>query len=134
MGSTRIKPSLNSYLQIEQVCKIDDIRHDEKFDWATYHCHFSWSGDPKNTLYVATRRLDLNDTVAVLGAGVVPRFDERLVLTKPGGSVAQFVSAIDIPRDWANSGCPRPHWAMVYRLRAPPSMAHTAKANIAGRG
>ena len=48
--------------------------------------------------------------------------------------MAQFVSAIDIPRDRANSGCPRPHWAMVYRLRAPPSMAHTAKANIAGRG
>ena len=78
------------WLQIEQVCKVDDIRHDGKFDWATYHCHFSWSGDPRNTLYVATRRLDLNDTVAALGAGVFPNCDERLVLTMPGGSVSQW--------------------------------------------
>lgn len=80
------------WLQIEQVCKVDDIRHDEKFDWATYHCHFnnSWSGDPKNTLYVATHRLDINDTAVTAGAGVFPRFDERLVLTKPNSSVSRW--------------------------------------------
>ncbi len=78
------------WLQIEQVCKVDDIRHDEKFDWATYHCHFSSSGDPRNTLYVATDQLDLTDTVTMPGAGVFPKFDERLVLTEPGGLVSRW--------------------------------------------
>lgn len=78
------------WLQIEQVCKIDEIRHDAKFDWTTYHCQFSRSGDPRNTLYVATRRLRLNDTDTASGAGGFPRFDERLVLTKPGGSASQW--------------------------------------------
>ena len=78
------------WLQIEQVRKIDEIRHDATFDWATYHCQFSRSGDPKNTLYVATHRLNINDTAVASGAGVFPRFDERLVLTKPGGSVSQW--------------------------------------------
>ena len=35
------------WLQIEQVCKIDEIRHDEKFGWATYHCQFGWRDDPR---------------------------------------------------------------------------------------
>ena len=78
------------WLQIEQVCKVDEIRNDERFDWATYHCQFSWSGDPKNTLYVATDQLDLQDTVTAPGAGVFSRFDERLALTKPGGSASQW--------------------------------------------
>ena len=78
------------WLQIEQVCKVDEIRNDERFDWATYHCQFSWSGDPKNTLYVATDQLDLQDIVTAPGAGVFPRFDERLALTKPGGSASQW--------------------------------------------
>ena len=72
------------WLQIEQVCRVDEIRHDEKFDWATYHCHFSWSGDPRNTLYVATHQLHLTETVTTPGAGVFPRFNGRLVLTRPG--------------------------------------------------
>ena len=78
------------WLQIDQVRKIDEIRHDAKFDWATYHCQFNRSGDPRNTLYVATHRLDINDIVTAPGAGVFPRFDERLVLTKPSGSVSQW--------------------------------------------
>ena len=78
------------WLQIDQVCKVDEIRHEEKFDWATYHCHFSWSGDPKNTLYVATRRLDLNDIVTAPGAGVFPKVHERLVLTQEGRSVSNW--------------------------------------------
>ena len=78
------------WLQIEQVCRVDEIRHEEKFDWATYHCHFSWSGDPRNTLYVATHGLDLNETVTTPGAGVFPQFDERLVLTRPGGTASQW--------------------------------------------
>ena len=78
------------WLQIEQACKVDEIRGDGRFDWARYHCHFSWRGDPGNTLYVTTQQLDLGDSLTVPGAGVFPRFDERLVLTKPGGSVSQW--------------------------------------------
>ena len=78
------------WLEVEQVCKVEEIRDDEKFSWATYHCHFSWSGDPGNTLYVATHQLDLGDSLTIPGAGVFPRFDERLVLTKPGGSASQW--------------------------------------------
>ena len=78
------------WLQIEQVRKVHQIRADETlFDWASYHCHFGFN-DPSNTLYVATHRLDLNDTVASPGYGVFPRFDERLVLTKPRGSASQW--------------------------------------------
>jgi hypothetical protein len=78
------------WLQIEQVCKVDEIRYDRRFDWARYHCHFGWRGDPGNTLYVTTHQVDLGDNLTASGAGVFPRFDERLVLTKPGGSVSQW--------------------------------------------
>ena len=78
------------WLQIEQVCKVDEIRHDERFDWATYHCHFSWSGDPRNTLYVATDWLDVNDKVAAPGAGVFQKVHERLTLTRAGKSVSNW--------------------------------------------
>ena len=78
------------WLQIEQVCKVDEIRGDGRFDWARYHCHFSWRGDPGNTLYVTTHQLDLGDSLTVPGAGVFPRFDDRLVLTEPCGSVSQW--------------------------------------------
>ena len=78
------------WLQIEQICNVDEIRHDKKFDWVTYHCQFSQSGDPKNTLYVATHRLNINDTAVAFGAGVFPQFDERLVLTKPDSSVSRW--------------------------------------------
>lgn len=78
------------WLQIEQILKVDRVRHDERFSWATYHCHFSWEGDPSNTLYMASKQLDLCDGLKVAGAGTFPRFDNRLVLTKPGGSASQW--------------------------------------------
>ena len=78
------------WLQIQQVGKVDEIRDEEGFDWATYHCHFSWYGDPSNTLYVASHRLDLDDHQPAPGAGVSPRLDARLLLTKPGSPVSQW--------------------------------------------
>ena len=79
------------WLQIEQICRVDEIRHDAKFDWAVYHCHFSWYDDPSNTLYLGTNQLDLSDnTVSACGYGVFSRSNERLVLTEPGGSVSQW--------------------------------------------
>ena len=78
------------WLQIEQVCKVDRIRGDANFGWATYHCHFGWCGDPSNTLYVASDRLDIEGNLPALGADVFPRFDERLVLTEPGQSASKW--------------------------------------------
>ncbi len=78
------------WLQIEQVCQVDVIRGDGRFHWAFYHDHFRGCGNPSNTLYVATQRLDLNDAVKVSGAGVFPRFDERLVLTAPDAPVSRW--------------------------------------------
>ena len=78
------------WLQIEQVCKVDEIRGDRNFDWARCHCQFGWPDDTSNTLYVATMRLDLGDGLQAPGAGVFPRTDTNLVLTEPGCSVSRW--------------------------------------------
>ena len=51
---------------------IDD--GDPLIDWALYHPHME-SENPTNTLYIADDGL---------GAGIFPRYDERLQLTNPG--------------------------------------------------
>ena len=78
------------WLQIAQICKVDDIRHDGKFGWATYHCQFGWPSDPSNTLYIAADRLDLNGTEMAAGAGVFPKVHERLILTRKGQSMSNW--------------------------------------------
>lgn len=78
------------WLQIEQVCKVDRIWDDKSFYWAHYHPHFAWANDPGNTLYVATRRLELGGNLAAPGSGIFPLLNDRLVLTRPGGSVSQW--------------------------------------------
>ncbi len=78
------------WLQIEQVHRVDDISNDPRFRWAHYHDHFGRPRDPSNTLYLATRRLDLETATAVPGSGVFPKLDDRLVLTKPGGPVSRW--------------------------------------------
>ena len=78
------------WLQVEQVCSVDEIRNDPKFHWAHYHDHFGWSGDPVNTLYVARKRLNLGKADSAPGAGVFPKLDDRLILTEPGGPVSRW--------------------------------------------
>ena len=60
--------------------------------WARYHPHVA--GDEpmtKNTLYVARERLSLDGVdVGLPGAGVFARFDDRLVLTRPGASRSRW--------------------------------------------
>ena len=72
------------WLQAGQVCKVDDIRNDEQFHWATYHCHFSFPCDPRNTLYMATDELDLGIDLVVPGAGVFSQYRESLALSRTG--------------------------------------------------
>ena len=74
------------WLQAGQVCKVDDIRNDEQFHWATYHCHFSFPFDHRNTLYMAAEELDLGNDLKVPGAGEFPQYRERLALTETGRS------------------------------------------------
>ena len=78
------------WLQIEKVRKVEEIRHHKDFEWATYHCQFRWYGDPRNTIYIATDRLNLNDTDIAAGAGVFPKVHERLVLTQEGRPVSNW--------------------------------------------
>ncbi len=53
--------------------------------WASYHPHVaSPQNRTNNTLYVSRERLSFDG--AVPGAGIFPRFDQRLLLTKLGAS------------------------------------------------
>lgn len=56
--------------------------------WAAYHPHVaSPQGRRNNTLYVARECLTLNGVNTELpGAGVMPHYDEKLRLTKPGAT------------------------------------------------
>ena len=40
------------WLQIEQICRVEEIWDNKEYIWATYHCHFhfSWEKDPRNFL------------------------------------------------------------------------------------
>ena len=78
------------WLQAGQICKVDDIRNDEKFHWATYHCHFSFLDDDRNTLYMATEELEVSNDLIVPGAGVFSKYSERLALTETGRSASQW--------------------------------------------
>ena len=78
------------WLQIGEICNVDTVRREEEWAWAVYHCHFSWQGDPRNTLYVASERLDLGVPVAKRGAGVFSRSEEKRILTAPGQSVSDW--------------------------------------------
>ena len=78
------------WLQIEQICRVEEIWDNEAYKWATYHCHFSWENDPRNTLYVATPTLDLGNSLEGPGAGIFPRTAPQLVLTEPGKSVSNW--------------------------------------------
>ena len=76
------------WLQVDQKYRVTDIRPDH-IPWARHHPHlFSNYRDDKNTVYTASKKLDLGgdyDQRDIAGWGVFPRFDRRLVLTNPNG-------------------------------------------------
>ena len=61
------------WLQIEQVCRAEEIWDNKEYIWATYHCHFNWEKGPRNTLYAATPTLDLGNSLEGPGASIFPR-------------------------------------------------------------
>lgn len=69
------------WLQIGEIHKVAKLNSGD-LPWARYHPHFRGDREPGNTLYVAADTLRLNGKrFDVPGAGIFPRFDERLILT-----------------------------------------------------
>ena len=77
------------WLQVEVKYRVADISPNDLV-WARHHPHiYSEYGDNKNTVYAASRELELggaDDRRKIAGWGVFPKFDQRLVLTDPNGA------------------------------------------------
>ena len=71
------------WLQVDEVIAVGNETHPT---WMDYHPHMvAGSRGSNNTLYVARETLTLDGIpLGVSGAGVFSRFDDRLLLTKPG--------------------------------------------------
>ena len=79
------------WLQVAEIRRVDLIRNEPNYRWATYHSHFARNPDPRNTLYIAANELDLkHDTVPSQGFGVFPTLREDIVLTNPAGTTSQW--------------------------------------------
>ncbi|SDK65417.1 hypothetical protein [Microbulbifer yueqingensis] len=71
------------WMGIGQVKAVDGLPMNA-LPWARYHPHFNIGADPRNTLYISSDEIDLCGRAASLpGAGIFPRLEERLVLTRP---------------------------------------------------
>ena len=73
------------WLQIGKIRKVDELAKGE-LPWARYHHHLQWTGDPRNTLYISSKALNLGGGPITPGARCFPEFHERLMLTNPNGS------------------------------------------------
>ena len=73
------------WLQIGEIHKVDELAKDE-LPWSRYHPHRHPSRKrvSRNTLYVASDRLNLDSSLE--SAGCFTKFHEQLVLTNPMGS------------------------------------------------
>lgn len=92
------------WLQVDHVIDIESARADVP-SWAAYHPHVAHGAHiTNNTLYVATERLVLGGAdVGLPGAGVLPKFVDRLQLTKPGATRSTW----SLPT-WFHPGVGRP--------------------------
>jgi hypothetical protein len=71
---------LFGWLQVGKVVRPAD----EVPPWARYHPHFQFDYGPHNVVFLASRRLSIfAGELRLPGAGVFPRFYERLCLTAP---------------------------------------------------
>lgn len=69
------------WMQVGEVLPVDE--HREQLGWADGHPHLNFIGDPRNTMYVASNRLDLPGAGDLPSAGVWPEFDPARQLTAP---------------------------------------------------
>jgi hypothetical protein len=70
------------WLQISDIFQVDALDM-TKHKWAEYHPHFHRRANKNNTVYISSKNLNLpgGDTKGFAGAGVFPRFSEKLQLT-----------------------------------------------------
>jgi hypothetical protein len=70
------------WFQVETSIAVDKIDR-SKFEWAIYHPHFHRKPEKSNTIYFATKVLDIPglDGENISGAGIFPRFLNKLQLT-----------------------------------------------------
>ena len=108
------------WLQIEKTIKVAEARgQGNNPPGVSYHPHWQDYGDenPRNTLYVAREKLDIGDGLEAPGAGVFPRFDDRMLLTVPGESVSHW----KLPRWFYPDGNKKPLTYHRNRSRVPKS-------------
>ncbi len=75
------------WLQIGEIYKVDELAKDE-LPWSCYHPHRHSlrRKDSTNTLYIASKTLNVGDGAIASGAGCFLKSHERLILTNPDGS------------------------------------------------
>ena len=78
---TTPKHILWGWLQVGKLYEEIGRQGHAGLEWANHHPHMQYRGE-KNTLYVASERLDFGDDSP--GWGVFPKLNERLVLTLSG--------------------------------------------------
>jgi hypothetical protein len=78
------KHVLWGWFQIDRCIAIENIDRTE-FEWALYHPHFQRDSHASNTLYFATKKLDIVGVEgnSIAGAGIFPQFLNTLQLTAP---------------------------------------------------
>ena len=72
------------WLQIGKICRVDELAKEE-LPWSHYHPHRhpSRGKDSTNTLYIASKTLNLGSGAIAPSAGCFLKSHERLVLTNP---------------------------------------------------
>ncbi|MDE2837032.1 MAG: hypothetical protein OXL97_05925 [Chloroflexota bacterium] len=77
------------WLQVGGAHVRDDLGDDD-FPWAQGHPHMHEAPNPYNLLYFASRDLDLGRGRIADGCGVFGYYDDRLRLTRSGGTATQW--------------------------------------------
>lgn len=82
---TQPKHVIWGWLQIGEIFNVDRC-DGARYSWALYHPHFYRGEDSNNTLYVASKYLNISTglTNGLKGAGVFTHYSEVLQLTAPG--------------------------------------------------
>ena len=80
-GSVR-KHVLFGWLQVGTKLSVGQARNE--LPWVRYHPHLNREPGPKNTLYLARKRLSLPNIAKRPGAGLFGQYSESLRLTAPG--------------------------------------------------
>ena len=84
------------WLQIGEIHEVDS-QTKSKLPWARCHPHLQYDGS-NNVLYVASDQVSVGNRFKAPGAGLFPKFHERLVLTDPKAAKQGTWSYWRLPR------------------------------------